>query len=73
MIAKSKNTLLKNIVQDKVFVERGNVEDFIQKIKTISALLMHRIEIENLDEITIFLIEALEICIKEYEGGNIWG
>lgn len=59
--------------KEKIFTNEGDFKDFFQKIKTISALLMHRIEIENLDEITIFLIEALEICIKEYEGGNIWG
>lgn len=58
--------------REKVFIQKGDFEDFFQKIKTISALFMHQIEIENLNETTIFLIEAIEICIKEYEGQNIW-
>lgn len=43
---------------------------FFQEIKIISRLFMHHIEINNLDEITIFLAEAISLCVTNYEKNN---
>lgn len=43
------------------------ISEFFIKIKTISELLMDWTEIENLDEVTIFLAESIRNTVKNYE------
>lgn len=43
------------------------INGFFIKIKVISELFMDWIEIENLDEVTIFLVESLRNTVKNYE------
>lgn len=42
-------------------------EEFFNKIKVISELFMRYIEIENADEVAIFLAETLSLCVGGYE------
>ncbi len=42
-------------------------DEFYSKIKVISELFMDWIEIENLDEVTIFLAESVRNAVKNYE------
>lgn len=48
-----------------------NFNDFYRKIKTLSELFIHLIEIEILDERAIFLAEAMALCVQNYENAKI--
>ncbi len=43
------------------------INGFFIKIKVISELFMDWIEVENLDEVTIFLAESVRNAVKNYE------
>lgn len=44
-------------------------DEFFAKIKIISELFMDWAEVENLDEVTIFLAESVSNTVKNYEDG----